>query len=234
MVSCSLKITLYAVLNAKCISGQVTDLTVDLSGEGNEQRCSSPKADSNLCMDSSMMLSHVHTYIWHRNTPYVNCDHNEPQVLFVPLERSQHIFYIFFLLHQTEWVEFSEFSLQYHMEFGIGGLGSPFKCKYLLCCCTQVCFLKSLISLTSLSSKICLSDIWIFLHLADLVMLSHCVMSINQTLIAPISPVKPGSVAQQLNWCSIAKSMKHFHGINGVLCVPVSKGERPWIRMSHL
>ena len=41
--------------------------------------------------------------------------------------------------------------------------------------------------------------------------------SINQTSIAPISPVKPGSVAGQPNQCSTAKSRKHFRNIN-----------RPW------
>ena len=34
--------------------------------------------------------------------------------------------------------------------------------------------------------------------------------SINQTSIVPISPAKPGSVAQQANQCSTAKSSKQF------------------------
>ena len=52
------------------------------------------------------------------------------------------------------------------------------------------------------------------------------IQSNNQTSIAPISQAKPGSVAQQANQCSTAKSMKQFHGINGLSGVLVSKGER--------
>ena len=51
--------------------------------------------------------------------------------------------------------------------------------------------------------------------------------SINQTSTVPISLAKPGSVARQTNQCSIAKSMKQFHGINGLSGVSVSEGERP-------
>ena len=40
-------------------------------------------------------------------------------------------------------------------------------------------------------------------------------------------PGKAISVARQPSQCSIAKSMKQFHGINGLSGVPVSKGERP-------
>ena len=48
--------------------------------------------------------------------------------------------------------------------------------------------------------------------------------SINQS-IAAISPTKPGSVAQQPNQCSVAKPMKHFHGINRLSVVRVSRGK---------
>ena len=53
------------------------------------------------------------------------------------------------------------------------------------------------------------------------------IQSINQTSIAPISPAKPGSVAQQPNQCSTAKSKKQFHNINRPLGMPVSMEERP-------
>ena len=51
--------------------------------------------------------------------------------------------------------------------------------------------------------------------------------SINQTPIAPISPAKPGSVAQHLNQCSTAKSRKQFRNINRPWGLTVSIGERP-------
>ena len=51
--------------------------------------------------------------------------------------------------------------------------------------------------------------------------------SINQTSIAPISPAKPGSVAQQLNQCSTLKSRKQFGNINRPWGMLVSMGERP-------
>ena len=48
--------------------------------------------------------------------------------------------------------------------------------------------------------------------------------SINQTSIAPTSPAKPGSVAQQPNQCSTAKSRKQFRSINRPWGVTVSMG----------
>ena len=54
--------------------------------------------------------------------------------------------------------------------------------------------------------------------------------SINQSInfsIAPISPVKPGSVAPQPNHCSTEKSMKQFWSISGSSGIPVHMGERP-------
>ena len=51
--------------------------------------------------------------------------------------------------------------------------------------------------------------------------------SMNQTSIVPISPVKPGSVAQQPNQCSTAKSRKQFRNINRPWGVAVSMGKRP-------
>ena len=45
---------------------------------------------------------------------------------------------------------------------------------------------------------------------------------INQMSIAPISLAKAGSVSRQPNECSIAKSMKQFHGINGLSGVSLS------------
>ena len=45
--------------------------------------------------------------------------------------------------------------------------------------------------------------------------------------IVPISREKPGSVAQQSNWYSTAKSMKQFRNINGPLGMMVSMRERP-------
>ena len=50
---------------------------------------------------------------------------------------------------------------------------------------------------------------------------------INQTSIAPISPVKPGSVAWQPNQFSTAKSRKQFRNINRPWRVTLSMGERP-------
>ena len=47
----------------------------------------------------------------------------------------------------------------------------------------------------------------------------------NQTSIAPISPVKPGSVARQPNQCSTAKSRKQFRNINRPWGVMVSMGK---------
>ena len=43
----------------------------------------------------------------------------------------------------------------------------------------------------------------------------------------PISLAEAGSVVQQLNQCSTAKSMKQFCSINGPSGVLVSKGKRP-------
>ena len=51
--------------------------------------------------------------------------------------------------------------------------------------------------------------------------------SINQTSIAPISPVKPGSLAQQPNQFSTAKSRKQFRDMNRPWGVTVSVGKRP-------
>ena len=55
----------------------------------------------------------------------------------------------------------------------------------------------------------------------------HCYQSINQTSVAPISPVKPGSVARQPNQCSTAKSRKQFRNINRSWEVTVFMGKRP-------
>ena len=51
--------------------------------------------------------------------------------------------------------------------------------------------------------------------------------SINKTSIAPISLVKPGSVARQPDQCSTAKSRKQFRNINRPWGVTVTIGERP-------
>ena len=51
--------------------------------------------------------------------------------------------------------------------------------------------------------------------------------SINQTSTAPISSMKPGSVAQQPNQRSTAKSRKQFRNINRPWGVTVSMGKRP-------
>ena len=50
--------------------------------------------------------------------------------------------------------------------------------------------------------------------------------SANQTSIAPISPVKPGSMARQQNQRSTVKLRKQFHDINRPSGMPVSMGER--------
>ena len=51
--------------------------------------------------------------------------------------------------------------------------------------------------------------------------------SINQISIAPITPAWPGSVVQQPDQCSNAKSLKSFRNINMQLGTPVSMGKRP-------
>ena len=55
-------------------------------------------------------------------------------------------------------------------------------------------------------------------------------ISINQTSIVPISPAKPGSVAQQPNQCPTAKSRKQFRNINRPWGVTRSMGKRPYQR----
>ena len=51
--------------------------------------------------------------------------------------------------------------------------------------------------------------------------------SINQISIAPITPAKPGSVAQQPNQCSTAKLKKQLCNINRPSGMLVSMGDRP-------
>ena len=49
----------------------------------------------------------------------------------------------------------------------------------------------------------------------------------KQTSIAPISTVKPDSVARQPNQCLTAKSRKQFRNINRPWGMTLSMGERP-------
>ena len=88
---------------------------------------------------------------------------------------------------------------------------------------------------TELQSRVCVMDTWLMPGWWPTCSMSGhtgvhvciCNQSINQLSIAPISPMKPGSVARQPNQCLTAKSRKQFRNINRPWEMTVSMGERP-------
>ena len=55
------------------------------------------------------------------------------------------------------------------------------------------------------------------------------VQTINQSSIAPISPLEPGSMVRPPNQCSTAKPMKQLHDINGPSVMLMSM-EEGWVK----